>query len=204
MPARLSLTFVVPSGILPGDRARLYANSGSGPIKWDTPYTNEWINLYPANSGIYGFGLAPWGRFAWGRALALGAQGFGLLPWGRFAWGLGGVVISRDIEVADCGDWLAAFQLFDALGNISSLTPGQVTAAIHIAPAAPDGLKKESYNPVSGELILSVRSRSDMRRWILPSRLDQVWNSSIPGRLGAVIQSSLIGSGASLPLRSSL
>jgi len=204
MPARLILSFVVPAGVTPGDRARLYANGGQGSLDWDTPITGESIDLYPGGAGVYGFGLAPWGRFAWGRAMTFQTQGFGLLPWGRFAWGFGGVVITRAIEIADCGDWLAAFQLFDALGNISSQTPGQAAAAIHIAPAIPDGLKKESYNPVSGELILSIRSRSDVRRWILPSRLDPVWNEAIPGRLGTAASAALTGSGAMLSSRSTV
>lgn len=202
MPARLSLSFVVPAGVTPGDRARLFANGGKGAIDWNTPVTNESIDLFANGAGLYGFGLAPWGRFAWGRALSIQTQGFGYLPWGFFSWGLGGVQITRLIEVADCGDWLAAFGLYDALGNASSLTPGSAAAAIHIQPAAPEGLKKDAYNPISGELTLSVRSRIDSRRAILPSRLDPTWNESIPGRLGTAISGSLTGSGASLPARS--
>jgi hypothetical protein len=129
-------------------------------------------------------------------------QGFGLLPWGRFAWGFGGVVITRAIEIADCGDWLAAFSCLTRWAYQQPDTGSGGCGHPH-CPSYPDGLKKESIIRLR-RIILSIRSRSDVRRWILPSRLDPVWNEAIPGRLGTAASAALTGSGAMLSSRSTV
>jgi hypothetical protein len=203
MSARITLKFVVPLTARPGDYARLYSNNGDGDVDFTTPMDNEKIELFPNGSGNYGWGLAPWGNFPWGQALSIATQGWGLAPWGLFPWGYGAVVIIRSVQVEDCGNWQFAFQSFDALGNVNIGTPGVASAVIHIAPPAPAGLKKVSYDPETGDLTLAVVDQVTQQRMMFPSRINPLLNTSIPSRIGIPLAGGITGTNPALPSRAS-
>ena len=155
MAKTVTLKFIVPIGYMPGDYAVLCGNGGSGEIDWDTPLS-EVIDLFPGGAGIYGWGQAPWGNHRWGRPHSMLTPGWGQLPWGMSPWGYGSVMISYSLSITDCGEYKFAFACYDAFGNLHQGTPETVTIHMHIAPPAPLGLKKYSYDKDTDILILQA------------------------------------------------
>lgn len=156
MSALIIIQFVVPVGYEPGDYARLHGNNGEGDIDWNSPLTEEIFDLFPNGAGIYGWGHAPWGHFRWGHAHSMRTPGWGHLPWGRFPWGHGTAVITARHIVNTCGAYKFGFACYDKSGNLHEGTPDEATVDVHIAPPAPTGLKKNSYNKTTDILVLDV------------------------------------------------
>jgi len=156
MKAKITILWAIPAGYQPGDYARLYGNGGSGDINYDTPLTNERFELFQDGGGLLGWGHLPWGHFPWGHGQASRCPGWGHLPWGHFPWGHGTTLIKAEITVAQCGEYKFAFKTFDKSGNVGSGTPEELTASIHLAPPAPSGLKKISYDKDTKILILEA------------------------------------------------
>ena len=153
----VTVKFAVPLGHLPGDYCVLHTNNGTGAIDWDTPFSTKQVPLFPCGSGNYGFGMAPFAMspFAmpYGKNLR---RGFGTCPFAMSPFGLGAVVITERVPVSDCGDWLFGVKCYDKLGNEHTGTPNTVAATVHVAPAVPAGLKKDSYDKATDILTLSV------------------------------------------------
>lgn len=155
MVAQITIRFVVPAGYRPGDYARLHGDGGSGEIDWDAPLDNFDSQLF-ADGGICGFGLAPFGRHRFGRAHSDSSSGFGRLPFGRYPFGHGTSVLCFRAEVDYCGDYLFALACYDEAGNVHSGSPEELEVPVHIAPPAPTGLVKSSYDKTTDVLILTV------------------------------------------------
>ena len=156
MSATITIEHTVPVGYQEGDYAHLHSNGGSGEIDWNNPLSDEALDLFPGGDGIFGFGHAPWGHFRWGHCHSMRAPGWGYLPWGSFPWGLGSAVISAEAEVDCCGDYKSGFACYDSHGNLHEGTPDEVLVHVHIAPKAPTGLKKNSYNKETDILVLDA------------------------------------------------
>ena len=156
MDALITIRFVVPVGYSKGDYARLHGNNGSGDIDWDTPLTDEVFELFPNGGGIFGWGHAPWGHFRWGHAHSAGCSGWGHLPWGHFPWGHGTGVIEATHQISACGDYKYGLTCRDELGNLHEGSPEEVTAVVHLSPAAPTGLIKNSYDKTTKVLVLDA------------------------------------------------
>ncbi|MHC4498039.1 MAG: hypothetical protein ACYS21_02870 [Planctomycetota bacterium] len=156
MSAVITIDFVVPVGYQAGDYARLHGNGGSGSIDWNNPLSSEIFELFPRGIGICGWGRAPWGHFRWGRAHSMRTLGWGHLPWGRFPWGRGTAWIKAQHKVETCGEYKFGFASYDKAGNPHQGTPDEVTVHVHIAPAAPTGLTKVSYNKETDVLVLAA------------------------------------------------
>ena len=60
------------------------------------------------------------------------------------------------LPVITCGEYKFALQVYDSLGNPNTGSPQELEADIHIAPAAPAGLKKVSYDKDIDILILKA------------------------------------------------
>ncbi len=155
---KITLQFVVPAGFRKGDCARQFSDAGGGTIDYNTPVDNRLYQLFPAGAGIYGFGLAPFGRFRFGHGHAMRAIGFGHLPFGHFPFGLGSAQITATHKVAECGTYKYAFKVYAAAGNPQSGDPDEISVTVHTAPAKPAGLKKQSYNKTTDVLTLEVAS----------------------------------------------
>lgn len=156
MNALITIDFVVPVGHERGDYAKLHGNNGEGALDWGSPLSNEVFNLFPRGAGIYGWGGAPWGEFRWGHAHSMRTPGWGQLPWGRAPWGYGTSVIQARHSVNSCGDYKFGFACYDALGNLHEGSPEEAGVEIHIAPSAPAGLRKNSYNKETDVLLLDA------------------------------------------------
>ena len=157
MPARITVSFVVPTGYVPGDYAVLHGdNAGGEGIDWDTPLTGRQLPLFPGGLGIHGWGHAPWGHFPWGHAFSDGPLGWGHLPWGHFPWGYGTAIVEDYIDVTACGVYTVAFACYDSLGNLHEGTPDQTAASVHISPPPPSDLKFSSYNKTTDTLVLAL------------------------------------------------
>ena len=143
-------------GYQPGDYAKLHGNGGSGNIDWNSPLINDIYELFPNRAGIYGWGHAPWGRFRWGHAHSARTPGWGYLPWGHFPWGHGTAVISAIHHVDSCGAYKFGFACYDKFGNVHQGSPEEATVYIHIAPPAPVGLKKNTYNKDTDIMVLDA------------------------------------------------
>jgi len=152
----VKIQFAVPAGYVPGDWANLHTNGGAGDIDWDTPATNERFELFPGGGGMYGFGHTPFGHSPFGHGLSVRCPGFGHLPFGHYPFGHGTAVILARYPVSDCGDWKFGFKVYDALGNPHTGSPGLAELTVHVAPASPAGLKKNSYNSETNVLTLDV------------------------------------------------
>lgn len=156
MRAIITIEFLVPVGYQEGDYAKLHGNSGSGDIDWNSPVSEEAFPLFPRGAGIFGFGHAPWGHFRWGCAHSMRASGWGHLPWGYFPWGHGTALITVTSEVDSCGTYKFGFACYDKLGNLHEGSPEEVTVDVHVAPAVPTGLKKNSYDKDTDILVLDA------------------------------------------------
>jgi len=156
MSAIITVEFTVPVGYEQGDWAQLHSNDGDGDIDWENPISDEIFGLFPSGAGIYGWGHAPWGHFPWGYAYSMRTAGWGHLPWGHFPWGRGSAVISARHKVSDCGFYEFGFACYDQFGNAYSDSAEEISLDIHIAPPAPGGLKKNSYNKTTDVLVLDV------------------------------------------------
>jgi hypothetical protein len=86
-----------------------------------------------------------------GGRLELMPDGAEDLPWYEFT---GDIDFEKTITVSSCGTWLFAVKLFDKLGNASEAA--EVEAFVHMAPDAPTGLKKNSYDSETKVLVLDV------------------------------------------------
>ncbi|HBR19830.1 MAG TPA: hypothetical protein DD726_06390 [Phycisphaerales bacterium] len=158
MSARITIIWAVPAGYSEGDYAMLFGNGGGEGvgIDYDTPLTNEKFLLFPDGGGIFGWYHAPWGHFAWGHAWATRVAGWYHLPWGHFPWGFGSTIITVLYDVEVCGEYKFALKVFDKLGNANTGSPEELEASIHLAPPAPTGLKKNSYDPDTDILVLDA------------------------------------------------
>ena len=156
MSAIITIEFIVPVGYEQGDYAILHGNGGDGDIDWDNPVDNNIYDLFPDGGGIFGWGHAPWGHFRWGHAHSKRTAGWGHLPWGHFPWGHGTGVIRAAQQVDYCGDYKYGFKCYDKLGNLHTGTPEEASVSVHIAPPAPTGLKKNSYDKDTDVLVLDV------------------------------------------------
>ncbi len=156
MSALITIQFVVPVGYQEGDYARLHGNGGEGNIDWQNPLSEEKLALFPNGAGIFGFGRAPWGYFRWGHAHSMRAAGWGHLPWGRFPWGYGTAVVLAKHEVDSCGNYKFGLACYDKHGNVHQGTPEEVEVEVHLAPPAPTGLKKNSYDKNTDILVLDA------------------------------------------------
>ena len=154
--AQVTIQFTVPAEYQPGDYAKLHGNGGAGSIDWNNPVNNEQFDLFPDGAGIYGWGHMPWGHFAWGHAHSQRTPGWGHMPWGHFPWGYGTPTIRAQVIVTACGDYKFGFKCYDALGNAHTGTPEEADAIVHIAPDAPTGLKKNSYNKTTDVFVLDA------------------------------------------------
>ena len=156
MSALITILFTVPVGYIGGDYAKLHGNGGSGDIDWNNPVDNTIYELFPGGAGIFGFGRAPWGNFCWGHAHSMRTAGWGHLPWAHFPWSHGSAVIEAAHKVVACGDYKFGFACYDKFGNVHEGTPEETALEVHISPASPTGLKKNSYNKTTDVLILDV------------------------------------------------
>jgi hypothetical protein len=82
--------------------------------------------------------------------------GWGHLPWGHFPWGHGATVIRAKVAVDYCGDYKFGFKVYDSAGNAQEGTPDEVEGSVHIAPPAPTGLVKHSYDKEASILVLDA------------------------------------------------
>ena len=155
MPARITIRFVVPIGYREGDYAQLHGNGGSGAIDWETPLTESVYQLFPDGAGIYGFGEAPFGRHPFGFAYAMRTAGFGRAPFGRHPFGYGATVIHITSEVRLCGAYKFGLACYDAAGNVHTGSPQELEVPVHIAPPAPEGLSKGTYDKATDVLVLN-------------------------------------------------
>jgi len=156
MSAKITILWAVPSGYQPGDYARLYGNGGSGDIDYDNPITNNTFQLYPNNGGLLGWYHLPWYHFPWYHGAASRCNGWYHLPWYHFPWYHGTTVLAIERTVEFCGNYKFAFKISDKLGNEDVGTPEILTATIHVAPPAPTGLKKGTYDKDADVLILEA------------------------------------------------
>ena len=156
MSAMITIEFVVPAGYQQGDYAQLHGNGGDGNVDWNNPLTDEFNNLFPDGAGVYGWGHAPWGHFRWGHGHSMNCLGWGHLPWGHFPWGHGSGEITAKHQVDSCGTYKFGLACYDELGNPHTGTPEEATVNVHIAPLAPSGLKKNSYDKETDILVLDV------------------------------------------------
>lgn len=156
MSAIITIQWSVPVVYDAGDYAMLCGNGGSGDIDWNNPLTNRRFELFPAGGGIYGWGHAPWGHHRWGHPHSMCTAGWGHLPWGHHPWGLGTAIIIAIYTVTVCGDYKFGFACYDKLGNLHEGTPEEASLEIHIAPPAPTGLSKNSYDKDTDILILNA------------------------------------------------
>jgi len=156
MTVLATIEFSVPVGYDPDDYARLHGNGGSGSIDWNNPVSAETFGLFPRGNGLYGFGHAPWGHFRFGHGHDMRTAGFGHLPWGYFPFGHGTAIIKARQLLAACGDYKFGFACYDKAGNLHTGTPDETTLNIHVAPAAPTGLTKSSYDKDTDVLVLTA------------------------------------------------
>lgn len=156
MSALVTIEFVVPAGYREGDYARLHGNGGVGAIDWDSPLTEEVFGLFPNGAGLFGFSLAPFGHHRFGRSHSMRTAGFGRLPFGHSPFGHGTGVVTATHEVVDCGDYKFGLACYDELGNVHVGSPEEAALEIHLAPAAPTGLKKNSYDKETDVLVLDA------------------------------------------------
>jgi hypothetical protein len=156
MSAKVTITWSVPSGYLPGDYAQLYGNGGNGSIDYDTPLSNDRYELFPAGGGIYGWYHQSWYQFSWYHGYSMRCPGWGHQSWYHFPWYYGSNVITVQYDVSGCGDYKFALRIFDRAGNPNEGSPQELEAAIHIAPPAPSGLKGKSYDKDTDILILEA------------------------------------------------
>jgi len=156
MSAIITVDFCVPAGYLPGDYVKLFGNGGSGAIDYETPVVPDRLALFPRGAGIYGFGLAPFGSFRFGRAHAMRTAGFGNLPFGRFPFGLGAVWVKAKCRVDCCGRYEFGFKVYDAAGNAGAADPEEAAADVHVAPPQPSGLAKVGYDKDTDILVLEA------------------------------------------------
>ncbi len=156
MSALVTIEHTVPAGTELRSTARLHGNGGSGDIDWVNPVSNEIFDLFPDGAGIYGYGHAPYGHHRFGHSHSMRTPGYGHVPYGHHPYGHGAVVISADVEVDECGAYKFGFACYDEARNPHAGTPDEETVHIHIAPAAPDGLKLNAYNKTTDVLTLDV------------------------------------------------
>lgn len=157
--ARVTISLAVPAGYKDGDHAQLHSNGGGIPaseIDWNNPVSSRQIPLFPGGAGIYGYGHAPYGNFAYGHPWSMRAVGYGHLPYGHFPYGHGTALLAITDRVTDCGDFIYAFAAYDKAGNAHEGTPDQAALSIHIPPNPPAGLTKATYDKATGLLTLSV------------------------------------------------
>jgi len=156
MSANITITWAVPIGYQPGDYAKLYGNGGSSNINYDSPLTIEKFVLFQDGGGIYGWYQMPWYKFPWYQGYATRCLGWYQLPWYKFPWYHGTTLITVRQTVFVCGVYKFALKIFDRLGNENVGETEEVEAVIHIAPPAPTGLTKGTYDKESNILILEA------------------------------------------------
>ena len=154
--ALITTSFVVPAGYAEGDYALLHGNAGSGDVDWDKPLSSEQLSLFPNGAGIYGFGRAPFGRHRFGRGHSMNCQGFGHIPFGKGPFGHGTGIVEAEYEADQCGDYLFGLACYDSLGNAHEGTPEETEVEVHVAPDAPTGLVKNSYDKDTDVLVLDA------------------------------------------------
>ncbi len=158
MSAVITITSLIPAGYAQGDYAQLHSNGGSGEIDWNTPVDTTRYDLFPDGAGLHGFGHGPFGSFPFGHAWADRVRGFGHLPFGDFPFGSGCVQIEATHRVTQCGAYKYGLACYDESGNAHSGSPAEASVDVHIAPAAPAGLRQSTYSRSAATLTLTLLS----------------------------------------------
>jgi hypothetical protein len=156
MSAVITISFYVPSGFMPGDYVKLHGNNGDGDIDWDTPLIDSPIDLFPDGAGVLGFGWTPFGSTPFGRPDSVQIAGWGQQPFGAVPFGYGATKISVKVTVYASGDYKFGFASYDAAGNKHSGSPEEITVPVCIAPPAPTGLRRNSYDKDTDVLVLDA------------------------------------------------
>jgi len=156
MSAIITISFYVPPDALPGDYAKLHGNNGSGDIDWDVPLADSPIDLFPNGAGIYGFGYSSFGNTPFGKPAPVDVLGWGNVPFGKGRWGYGAAKITVTVTVHACGDYKFGFSHYDKAGNKHAGSPEEITVPIHVAPPAPTGLRRNSYDKDTDILVLDA------------------------------------------------
>jgi len=151
-----AIKFVVPAGYAEGDYAILHGNGGSGDVDWDNPLSQAEYALFPNGAGLYGFGRAPFGHHRFGRGHSMRCAGFGHVPFGKGPFGHGTGIVDAVSEVSECGTYKYGLACYDSLGNAHEGVPEETELEVHIAPDAPTGLVKNSYDQEADVLILDA------------------------------------------------
>ncbi len=115
-------------------------------IHWDIPAETYEVGDYVRLCGNKGDGEIDYAK-------PLTAQKYELFPDNREP---GITEIEIDYPVITCGDYKFALQVYDSLGNPNIGTVQELRAVVHIAPPAPNGLKKVSYDKDTDVLILEA------------------------------------------------
>jgi len=170
--ANITIRFAVGMGHRPGDYAQIFSNNGSGDVDYTVPFDARRIELMPNGAGWYGFGHGPFGHHPFGKPFGRNIhRGFGHLPFGHHPFGYGGVLIEETVSVTDCGAWTFALVAYDKLGNAHEGTPNTSTVTVHVAPPKAGPLVKDSYDPDTDILTLTVPDpRGPNRLGALPPR----------------------------------
>jgi len=158
MSCWVNILLPVPPGYRPGDYARLCWDAGSGAVDYANPISTEKMELFPNNCGIHGFGTAPIDKGPFGSAVCIGTPGWASLPFGCSPFGLGTCLLRARYRVTACGSYKFGLAVYDSAGNRHSGSSAEIAVTVHTAPPAPSGLRKVSYNPATGNLILAVAS----------------------------------------------
>ena len=154
MAKRVTVKWAPPAGYAIGDYCVLYFNDGSGDI--DTAVSGTAHQLFRRGAGIYGCGHTPAGKVRCGKCSAQRTAGCGHTPIGKGCCGHGSTLITEAADITECGNWLFAFYCYDQFGNLHTGTPEEAAVTVHMAPAAPAGLTKTSYNKTTDILILTA------------------------------------------------
>jgi len=154
--AIITISFTVPPGHTPGDYAMLFGDLGSGTISYTAPLSQQKYPLFPDGAGFLGWHRLAWHNFPWHRGKSVNTPGWHYLPWHKFPFHHGAVTVTAKYTVTACGTYKFAFKCYDAAGNADAGTPEEVSVEVHIAPDAPTGLKKVSYDKATDILILEA------------------------------------------------
>jgi hypothetical protein len=156
LSAKINLNFVVNIGYIIGDYAQLCGNGGEGEIDWVEPLTVEKFDLFPAGQGIFGLFKSPCFTTKCYSLYSTGPEGCYSLPCYKGPVYLGSALIESSVIVDNCGDYKFGFAVYDEAGNDHEGSPDEAILYIHIAPPAPTGLKKYSYDKETDVLILTA------------------------------------------------
>jgi len=167
------IRWAVCDGYAPTDYIKLFSNDGDSIVVSavsdvtaidfsDAAHDGREIELFPSNTGYFGFGHTTFGDHAFGHGesrdtIGYGGEiGFGHYPFGHAVFGHSPTYLEMYVRISEVGNWKLGFEAYDRIGNSDAGTAEQDLLFVDLEPKEPDRFQSAAYSLATSTVTLTV------------------------------------------------